>query len=30
MISELKDACLATVPLERPSFKELVDQLAQI
>ncbi|MBE5317689.1 protein kinase [Pedobacter sp. MR2016-19] len=30
MISELRNACLATVPLERPGFKELVDQLAQI
>jgi len=25
MISELRDACLAIVPLERPSFKELVE-----
>ncbi|QDW27128.1 protein kinase [Pedobacter sp. KBS0701] len=30
MISELRDACLASVPLERPGFKELVAQLAQI
>jgi len=30
MISALRDACLATVPLERPGFQDLVDQLAQI
>ncbi len=29
-ISELRDACLVAVPLERPGFNELVDQLAQI